>query len=167
MAQTDLNSLAEPGTPAEIWAELMDFTLSAQRLSEPTQRLIDEYPQQWGGDIRWTGSIGCEQLQGRAVCDRRAEYPQGQGHRALHRYRAQDHDPLSRMITGRFGDSTGRPYVEAIVWFPRFQVKAQVSFLVDTGADISLINPVDGIQAGIFSPGELGNWSQAPVRPSD
>ena len=47
MAQTDLKSLAELGTPAEIWAELMDFTLSAQRLSEPTQRLIDEYPQQW------------------------------------------------------------------------------------------------------------------------
>ena len=29
MAQIDLNSLAEPGTPAEIWAELMDFTLCA------------------------------------------------------------------------------------------------------------------------------------------
>ena len=35
------------------------------------------------------------------------------------------------------------------MWFPRLEIKINVSFLVDTGADMSLINPVDGIQAGI------------------
>ena len=85
-------------------------------------------------------------LQGPATRPGTQSDQDGPGHRGAS---AQNHDPLSRMITGRFGDSTGRPYVEAIVWFPRFLVKAQVSFLVDTGADISLINPVDGIQGGI------------------
>ena len=53
------------------------------------------------------------------------------------------------MIVGRFGDTAGRPYVEAIVivLFSRLNIKLNVSFLVDTGADISVINPVDGIQA--------------------
>ena len=51
------------------------------------------------------------------------------------------------MIVGRFGDTTGRPYVEAIVWFVRLKIRMNVSFLVDTGADISIINPIDGVQA--------------------
>lgn len=40
------------------------------------------------------------------------------------------------MIVGRFGDTTGRPYVEAIVWFERLKVRMNVSFLVDTGAEL-------------------------------
>lgn len=51
------------------------------------------------------------------------------------------------MIVGRFGDTTGRPYVEAIVSFVRLKIRMNVSFLVDTGADISIINPIDGVQA--------------------
>lgn len=35
------------GGAAEVWAELMEFTHSAQLLSETSARLMDEYPQQW------------------------------------------------------------------------------------------------------------------------
>lgn len=55
------------------------------------------------------------------------------------------------MISGRFGDTTGRPYIEARVVFPRLKVaikvpppgEADVSFLADTGADVTSIMPVD------------------------
>lgn len=35
------------GDPAEVWAELMAFTHSAQFLSDTTSRLMEEYPRQW------------------------------------------------------------------------------------------------------------------------
>jgi len=55
------------------------------------------------------------------------------------------------MISGRFGDTTGRPYIEARVVFPRLKVlvkspppgEADVSFLADTGADLTTIMPLD------------------------
>ena len=53
------------------------------------------------------------------------------------------------MIVGRFGDTTGRPYVGARLLLPRFNVTANLSFLVDTGADRSMLMPVDIIRMGI------------------
>ncbi|MEX2226223.1 MAG: aspartyl protease family protein [Dehalococcoidia bacterium] len=53
------------------------------------------------------------------------------------------------MLHGRFGDTTGRPYLEGRVYFPRFRLHGDVSFLVDTGADTSLISATDAIQIGI------------------
>lgn len=47
------------------------------------------------------------------------------------------------MLRGRFGDSTGRPYIEGRLLIPRFNIDARVSFLIDTGADSSLIAPAD------------------------
>ena len=47
MEERNRSPIADLGDPAEIWAELMDFTQSAQILSETTLRLIDEYPHQW------------------------------------------------------------------------------------------------------------------------
>jgi hypothetical protein len=55
MEQRDINPLDDIGTPAEIWSELMDFTRSAQILSESTASLMDEYSEQWvavfGGQV--------------------------------------------------------------------------------------------------------------------
>jgi hypothetical protein len=50
------------------------------------------------------------------------------------------------VLRGRFGDTTGRPYIEGRVYFPRFAVHGDVSFLVDTGADASLLSPTDVYQ---------------------
>lgn len=55
------------------------------------------------------------------------------------------------MIHGRFGNTTGSPYVEARVSFPRLKNvlktpapgEADVSFLADTGADRTTIMPTD------------------------
>lgn len=46
-------------------------------------------------------------------------------------------------LTGRFGDTTGRPYIEGRIFLPRFNVAGDVSFLIDTGADTSLLHPAD------------------------
>ena len=47
------------------------------------------------------------------------------------------------MINGRFGDTSGSPYVSAVV-HPHFsEVWQPVSFLIDTGADTTILAPTD------------------------
>ena len=53
------------------------------------------------------------------------------------------------MIQGRFGNTTGRPYVNGRLLLPRLKLSANLSFLVDTGADLSTLMPADGIKMGI------------------
>lgn len=43
------------------------------------------------------------------------------------------------MLSGRFGAGTSRPYVESAIWFPRIDVRGKISFLLDTGADQSIV----------------------------
>jgi len=47
------------------------------------------------------------------------------------------------MLAGRFGDTTGRPYIEAFVWIPSLRIMGAVSFLVDTGADSTVLMQLD------------------------
>jgi hypothetical protein len=53
------------------------------------------------------------------------------------------------MIRGRFGDTTTAPYIEASVHFPRFGLRGYVSFLVDTGANGSVLLPADSKKLGV------------------
>ena len=53
------------------------------------------------------------------------------------------------MITGRFGNTTGRPYVGGRLLLPRIHASANLSFLVDTGADKSTLMPADAIRMNI------------------
>ena len=53
------------------------------------------------------------------------------------------------MILGRFGDTSGRPYVTAHVELLRLGVEGEISFLVDTGADSTVIMPLDAKRLGI------------------
>ena len=52
-------------------------------------------------------------------------------------------------MRGRFGGTSGRPYVEGRLLIPRLNITGDISFLVDTGADHTLLNPLDGIRMGI------------------
>ncbi len=58
------------------------------------------------------------------------------------------------MLRGRFGDTSGRPYMEGRVLFPRLGTSGNVSFIFDTGADASLLMPLDaqrmGLDYGLF-----------------
>lgn len=60
----------------------------------------------------------------------------------------------SRMLRRRFGDTSGRPYMEGYVLLPRLGWSGKVSFIFDTGADTSLLMPLDaqrrGIDYGLF-----------------
>jgi hypothetical protein len=47
------------------------------------------------------------------------------------------------MLEGRFGNTSGAPYIEARVAFPRLGLRGLVSFLVDTGADGTVFMPAD------------------------
>lgn len=48
------------------------------------------------------------------------------------------------MVRGRFGDTTGRPYIEAGLVIPSLGCYGLVSFLFDTGADVTTLMPLDG-----------------------
>ena len=53
------------------------------------------------------------------------------------------------MITGRFGDTSGRPFIEGRLILPRLKVEGNVSFLMDTGADGSMLMPGDARKLGV------------------
>ena len=53
------------------------------------------------------------------------------------------------MLEGRFGDTSGAPYVEARVSFPRLSLRGLISFLVDTGADGTVFMPADSRKLGV------------------
>lgn len=53
------------------------------------------------------------------------------------------------MLTGRFGDTSGRPYIEGRLILPRLKIRGDISFCVDTGADRSLLLPGDGERMGV------------------
>ena len=53
------------------------------------------------------------------------------------------------MITGRFGDTSGASYLEGWLTLPGQGIGAEVSLLVDTGADSTTLMPMDGKNLGI------------------
>jgi Aspartyl protease len=53
------------------------------------------------------------------------------------------------MLEGRFGNTSGSPYLEARISFPRLRLWGMVSFLVDTGADGTVFMPADSKTIGI------------------
>jgi hypothetical protein len=53
------------------------------------------------------------------------------------------------VLSGRFGDTSHRPYIEALLYLPRLGVSGTVSFLVDTGADNTFIMPTDARTIGV------------------
>jgi len=53
------------------------------------------------------------------------------------------------MLIGRFGDTTGRPYIEGHLSIPSLQIEASVSFLVDTGSDCCVLMQLDAARLGV------------------
>jgi len=52
-------------------------------------------------------------------------------------------------MKGRFGDTSGCPYVEGRLYVPRLKVDLNISFLVDTGADYTVLMPADALVGGL------------------
>jgi hypothetical protein len=52
-------------------------------------------------------------------------------------------------LRGRFGDASGAPYLEAHISFSRLRLRGFVSFLIDTGADGTVLMPADSKKLGI------------------
>ena len=48
------------------------------------------------------------------------------------------------MLRGRFGDTSGRPYIEGRLVLPNLKISGDISFLVDTGSDATRLHPSDG-----------------------
>ncbi|MHB8376813.1 MAG: hypothetical protein ACYDEB_07640 [Dehalococcoidia bacterium] len=64
------------------------------------------------------------------------------------------------MLRGRFGNTTGRPYIEGRLLLPRLALRSEISFCVDTGADRTILLPSDSMRMNLdFS--RLGNRAAA------
>ena len=53
------------------------------------------------------------------------------------------------MLRGRFGDTSGRPYMEGRVSLPRLGRSGNVPFIFDAGADVSVPMPLDAQRMGV------------------
>lgn len=53
------------------------------------------------------------------------------------------------ILQGRFGDTSGRPYLEGRLHIPRLRLVTDISFLVDTGADSTTLLPDDAKKMGL------------------
>ena len=53
------------------------------------------------------------------------------------------------MLRGEFNPHTGRPSLKSRLTLPCLRVSGEVAWLVDTGADSSLLNPSDALLLGI------------------
>jgi hypothetical protein len=53
------------------------------------------------------------------------------------------------MLIGRFDRATGRPYIEGHLVIPRSNLRGDISFLIDTGADTSVLMPADAQRIGV------------------
>lgn len=67
------------------------------------------------------------------------------------------------MLTGRFGDTSKRPYIEGRLILPRLNIRANISFCVDTGADKTLLLPSDGVRLGLDYGALSGNQESVGV----
>lgn len=52
-------------------------------------------------------------------------------------------------LRGRFGNTSGRPYLEARLVIPRLNLHGDLSLIVDTGADSTMLMPDDARRFGI------------------
>ena len=63
------------------------------------------------------------------------------------------------MIIGRYGDTSGRPYLEGRLVIPSQGLATNISFLVDAGADQTVLMPADAAKIGL----SLANLTNASL----
>lgn len=53
------------------------------------------------------------------------------------------------MLEGRFGGAFAAPYIQANVSLPRLGLRGFLWFLIDTGADVTVLMPTDSLRIGV------------------
>ena len=124
----------------DILAKLREFRARVDRMESQRERLTKNYPNHWaalyGGDFVVAESLEdlLEKLEDQGVPT----------HETVIRFLDPEtgtHDPLPPVIRGRF-DHYRRPYVLGRLILPRWNIQGEVDFLVDTGADSTIISPI-------------------------
>jgi hypothetical protein len=53
------------------------------------------------------------------------------------------------MLRGRYGNTSTAPYIEGYVNIPRLNIAGPISFLIDSGSDVTVLMPIDSIRLEI------------------
>ena len=53
------------------------------------------------------------------------------------------------MLEGRFGGAYAAPYIQANISLPRLGLRGVLWFLIDTGADVTVLMPTDSLRIGV------------------
>lgn len=53
------------------------------------------------------------------------------------------------MIIGRFGGTSQRPHIEARLAIPSLKLSGEISLILDTGADSTVLMPMDAVKLGV------------------
>jgi hypothetical protein len=48
------------------------------------------------------------------------------------------------IVKGTFDPETWRPYCQGLLFIPKLNIKSPIDFIVDTGSDVTTLNPGDG-----------------------
>jgi hypothetical protein len=48
------------------------------------------------------------------------------------------------IVKGSFDPETRRPYCQGLLFIPRLKISSPIDFIVDTGSDVTTLNPGDG-----------------------
>lgn len=48
------------------------------------------------------------------------------------------------IVKGTFDPETRRPYCQGLLFIPKFKISSPIDFIVDTGSDVTTLNPGDG-----------------------
>ena len=138
----DIGAGHAPVSDADILEKLRAFRARVDRMESQKGRLIRNHPDHWVA--LHTGDFVLAESPGRSPQD--VGRPRGSHRRGCHpvpRFESEKHDPLTAVIRGRF-DQQGRPYVQGWLILPRLNIQGDIEFLVDTGADSTIIHPSDG-----------------------
>ena len=53
------------------------------------------------------------------------------------------------MLKGRYGNTSGRPYISGHLTIPALGIDGYISFLIDTGSDCTVLMPADAAALGL------------------
>ena len=125
------------------------FRKPQQELNDRYQELVKQYPDQWIGLHQRLGIVHSDTRAGATSTATGAQHPKGADSNFALGEQPADSDPVGHMVVTGFFDESGRPAIEVQVKINDLGLGRVVRFIIDTGADQTLIGYEDATDLGV------------------